>query len=138
MKTICSCCCGSSVRGRQHMQRAAKLGKEAILVLSPLLILFSVHFGIGCSFQHGCTQQFLTHCAVLLCWLCCACQRLLRNNKRSHMVSKKNTSGTAHRKRHCISGNEFRPTDGEINEICDWHSSHPTRGYNKQSKHTGH
>lgn len=38
------------------------------------------------------------------------------------MVSKKNTPGTVHRKRHCISGNEFRPTDGGINEIHGWHS----------------
>jgi len=38
------------------------------------------------------------------------------------MVSKKNTPGTVPRKRHCISGNEFRPTDGGINEIRDWHS----------------
>lgn len=73
------------------MQKEAKLEEQGAILVCILfsLISFSAHFGIGCSFQHGCTQQFVTHCAVLLCRLCCACQHLLRNNRRSHMVSKK-------------------------------------------------
>lgn len=39
------------------------------------------------------------------------------------MVSKKKIPLAQHiEKRHCISGNEFRPTDGGINEIHGWHS----------------
>lgn len=51
------------------------------------------------------------------------CQLLWRNNKRSHTVSRK--CWHSQRNRYCISCNEFRPTDGRINEICPWHSSKP-------------
>lgn len=64
----------------------------------------------------------------------CTCQILWRNNKRSHTVSRK--CWHSQRNRYCISCNEFRPTDGRINEVCSWHSSKPEEAYNEHGLDT--
>ena len=76
-------------------------------------------------------------CGLLGCFtspLGCACQLLLRNNRRSYAVSRK--CWHSQKNRYCISCNEFRPTDGRINEICFWHSSQPDDAYNEHSLDT--